>query len=447
MDSEASQGDHVLGSATSKTIERAVGRVLVGYDEIRDWQEDLYRDLHRHPELGHHETRSGSIAAQTLGDAGFEVHDKVGTTGVIGILRNGDGPVVLMRADMDALPMEEKTGLDYASRDHASTDHATDDSQNDVPVAHACGHDVHMACLMATARLMAAERDAWRGTFIALFQPAEEIATGAAAMVDGGLTSLIPKPDVALAQHVLAFPSGRVGVRSGAFLSAADSMRITVHGRGSHGSMPQLSVDPVVLAAMIVVRLQAIVAREIAPDDFAVLTVGSITAGTKSNIISDHAVLELNLRTYNDATRATLLAAIERVVRGECAASGSPQEPEFELYDQFPLTDNDPVASARVADAFRTHFGGDAFTIDRQSASEDFSELPNAFGIPYVYWGIGGVDPDAYAAAEAAGTVATTIPANHSPQFAPVIEPTLRTGTAAAVVAALAWLTPSESGR
>ncbi|TFB80735.1 amidohydrolase [Terrimesophilobacter mesophilus] len=416
--------------------------MLAGYLGIQPWQEDLYRDLHRHPELGHHETRSASIAATVLREAGFDVHDTIGTTGVVGVLRNGDGPVVLMRADMDALPMAEKTGLDYAS-----TDRATDDAQNDVPVAHACGHDVHMACLMAAARLMAAEHDSWSGTYIALFQPAEEIATGASAMVDGGLTTLIPKPDVALAQHVLAFPSGRVGVRPGAFLSGADSMRITVHGRGSHGSMPQLSVDPVVLAAMIVVRLQAIVAREIAPDDFAVLTVGRISAGTKSNIISDHAVLELNLRTYSDATRSALLAAIERVVRGECAASGSPLEPEFELYDHFPLTDNDSAASSRVDTAFRTHFGAEAFTIDRQSASEDFSEMPNAFGSPYVYWGIGGVDPGAYAAAEAAGTVATTIPANHSPQFAPVIEPTLRTGTAAAVVAAMAWLAHPESGR
>nr|WP_221625385.1 amidohydrolase [Homoserinimonas aerilata] len=400
---------------------------------MQAWQEGLYKDLHRHPELGHHEVRTASVAAEALRGFGFEVHEKIGTTGVVGVLRNGDGPTVLMRADMDALPMAEKTGLDYAS-----TETTTDDSGAGTAVMHACGHDIHVACLLGAAKLFAGAMDAWQGTFVALFQPAEEVATGATAMVDGGVTKLVPKPDVALAQHVLAFPSGRVGVRPGPFLSGADSMRVTVYGRGSHGSMPQLSVDPVVLAAMIVVRLQAVVAREIAPDEFAVLTVGRIAGGSKSNIISDHAVLELNIRSYSEQTRATLLAAIERVVRGECAASGSPQEPEFEIYDHFPLTDNDADATARVDAAFRAHFGGDAFTIDRQSASEDFSEIPRAFGVPYVYWGIGGTDPEVYAAAEAAGTVSTTIPANHSPQFAPVIEPTLRAGTA--VVAALAWL-------
>jgi hippurate hydrolase len=204
--------------------------------------------------------------------------------------------------------------------------------------------------------------------------------------------------------------------------------------------MPQLSIDPVVLAAMIVVRLQTIVAREVAPGEFAVLTVGQVAAGTKSNIISDHAVMEVNIRAYSDHTCAQLISAIERVVKGECIASVSPKDPRFELYDQYPLTSNDPRVTATVAAAFKDHFGDRAFTAPRQSASEDFSRIPDAFGIPYTYWGLGGIDAKQWHAAEAAGTLATDIPANHSPRFAPVIQPTVHTGTTAIVVAALAWL-------
>jgi hippurate hydrolase len=251
---------------------------------------------------------------------------------------------------------------------------------------------------------------------------------------------MVPKPDVALAQHVLPFAAGTVGTRPGPFLSSGDSMRVTVWGRGSHGSMPQLSVDPVVLASMIVVRLQSIVAREVTPGEFAVLTVGRLSAGSKSNIISDHAVLELNIRTFSETTRTTIVNAIRRIVEGECSASGSPKPPTFELYDHYPVTDNDPDATAAVSAAFCQYFGDRAFAIDRQSASEDFSEIPDALGVPYTYWGVGCIDAATYAKAEAAGTVSKDIPANHSPGFAPVIEPTLETGTAAAVVAALAWL-------
>jgi len=409
--------------------------VLSGQDGFATWQADLYRAFHRHPELGNQEVGTAATVDRLLTGFGFDVREKIGTTGVVGILKNGDGPTVLMRADMDALPMAEETGLPYAS-----TDTAADDAGNTVPVAHACGHDVHVASLLGAARLLAAERAAWSGTFVALFQPAEELADGAHRMVESGLAGLIPKPDVALAQHVLAFPAGRVGTRNGAILSSADSLRITVYGRGSHGSMPQLSVDPVVLASMIVIRLQQIVSREVPPGEFAVLTVGRISSGSKSNIISDHAVLELNIRTFNRDTRELVLNAVKRIVTGECLASGSPKDPEFELYDHYPLTENDPGATARVSSAFREYFGDQAFTIDRQSASEDFSEIPDALGVPYTYWGIGGADPQLYAKAEAAGTVLTDIPGNHSPKFAPVITPTLQTGTAAIVVAACAWL-------
>jgi amidohydrolase len=431
---EHSRSDTV-SSNLETTADSPAARVLSGQDGIKDWQEDAYRTIHQHPELSNQELHTAAMAAGALRDAGYEVHDKIGTTGVVGMLRNGNGPTVLMRADMDALPMEEETGLSYASADHQ-----TDSSGQAVPVAHSCGHDVHVASLMGAARLLATEKSAWHGTFIPLFQPAEELGNGADEMVKGDLATLIPKPDVALAQHVLAYPSGSVGTLAGPFLSTAASMRITVHGRGSHGSMPQLSIDLVVLAAMIVVRLQAIVAREVAPGEFAVLTVGQVTAGTKSNIIPDHAVIELNIRAYGESTRSLLIKAIERVVRGECMASGSPKDPEFELYDQYPLTTNNPEATARVAAAFKDHFGDRAFTAPRQSASEDFSLIPDALGVPYTYWALGGTDARKWHQAEAAGTLATDIPANHSPHFAPAIEPTLQTGTAAIVVAALAWL-------
>ncbi|WP_022884749.1 amidohydrolase [Glaciibacter superstes] len=409
--------------------------VLAGQAGIRDWQENVYKTLHQHPELGHQEVKTAATVADALRDFDYDVHEKIGTTGVVGILRNGDGPVVLMRADMDALAIKETTGLPYAS-----TDHTTDAAGNQIPVMHACGHDVHVACLLGAGRLLSERTDAWHGTYIALFQPAEEVADGAEAMLTAGLADLIPRPDVALAQHVLPFSAGRVGTRPGAFLSSGDSMRVTVWGRGSHGSMPHLAVDPVVLASMIVVRLQAIVAREVTPGEFAVLTVGRIQGGSKSNIISDHAVLELNIRTFNDVTRTMIVEAIHRIVEGECAASGSPKPPTFELYDHYPVTDNDPDATKTVTDAFRRHFGDRAFTIDRQSASEDFSEIPDALKVPYTYWGVGGIDPAELAKAETAGTVSSDIPANHSSNFAPLIGPTIETGTAAAVVAALAWL-------
>jgi hippurate hydrolase len=420
------------GEATSEV---SVSRVLAGQAAIREWQEEVYRAIHRHPELSNQEVHTAAAAADTLRKAGYEVHDKVGTTGVVGILHNGNGPTVLVRADMDALPMKEDTGLPYAS-----TDHQTDGSGQDVPVAHSCGHDMHVASLMGAARLLAENRSAWQGTFIPLFQPGEEVGTGAEEMVKGGLASLIPKPDVALAQHVLAYPAGTVGTHPGPFLSTAASLRITVHGRGSHGSMPQLSIDPVMLASMIVVRLQGIVAREVGPDDFAVLTVGHFEAGTKSNIIPDHAVIELNIRAYSDSMRTQLIEAVKRVVKGECAASGSPNDPEFELYDEYPLTSNNPEVTAKVAAAFKEHFGDQAITTPRQSASEDFSLIPDALGVPYTYWALGGIDAKKWHQAAAAGRVASDIPANHSPKFAPVIEPTLQTGTAAIVVAALAWL-------
>jgi hippurate hydrolase len=417
-------------SATS-----SASSVLAGLNTVRDWQEELYRDLHQHPELSHQERRTAEKVRERLEPDGFEVHDGLGGTGVVGLLGNGDGPAVLLRADMDALPVRETTGLPYAS-----TATATDASGNDVPVAHACGHDLHVACLLGAATLLADASGQWSGTLVALFQPAEETADGAKGMVDDGLSDLIPTPDVALAQHVLPAPAGDLGTRAGPALSAADSMRITVHGRGGHGSMPQATVDPVVLAAMIVVRLQSVVSRETPPGETAVLTVGSIQAGAKSNVIPDNAVLRLNIRTYSGETRNQVLDAIRRIVTAECQASGCPADPEFELFESFPLTENDASATETVASAFGDFFGEKAGTMGRQTASEDFSDIPVALGVPYAYWGLGGIDPDTYHKAVAAGRTNQDIPVNHSPEFAPVVQPTMDAGTQALVVAALAWL-------
>jgi amidohydrolase len=409
--------------------------VLAGLDGIRGWQEDFYRDLHQHPELSHQEHRTAKLAADKLRGWGYEVRDGIGGTGVVGVLRNGIGPTVLMRADMDALPVEEATGLPYAS-----TVRATDAAGAAVPVMHACGHDVHVTCLLGAAALLAGGTRHWNGTMITLFQPAEEVGDGASGMVDDGLTDVVPSVDVALAQHVLPAPAGHVGTHRGPVLSAADSMRITLYGRGAHGSMPQAAVDPVVLAAMIVVRLQTIVSREVAPTDTVVLTIGSIRSGTKSNVIGDHAVLELNLRTYDESTRDAVLAAIHRIVIAECQASNSPRDPVFELYDRFPLTVNDDAVTERVSDAFAGFFGERFQPMAAQSASEDFSDIPKALGAPYTYWGIGGIDEHLYRDAVEAGRVSQDIPVNHSPSFAPVIQPTLDTGTQALVIAALAYL-------
>jgi amidohydrolase len=245
--------------------------VLTGLDQVRGWMEDFYRHLHEHPELSHQESDTAASVAQRLRGDGYQVTSGVGGTGVIGILRNGEGPTVLLRADMDALPVQEETGLAYASEATA-----VDGQGTTVPVMHACGHDVHVTALLGAAALMAAAKDQWSGVLVVLFQPAEEVGDGARGMVQDGLAALVGTVDVALAQHVLPMPAGIVGTRAGAVLSAADSMRVTVHGRGAHGSMPQAAIDPVVLAAMIVVRLQAVISREIAPTEPAVLTVGSI---------------------------------------------------------------------------------------------------------------------------------------------------------------------------
>jgi amidohydrolase len=387
---------------------------------------ELYRDLHRHPELAFHETRTADIAAGRLRAAGYDVIERIGGTGVVGVIRNGDGPTVLLRADMDALPVIEDTGLDYAS---------TVDG-----IMHACGHDVHVACLVGAAERLAETGDEWSGTVIALFQPAEEAGNGAQAMIDDGLYTKVPVPDVVLGQHVGPAPAGLLGAHPGPAFAGANSIDITVYGRGGHGSRPETTVDPIVLAAAIVLRLQTIVAREVAPQETAVVTVGRIVAGTKNNIIPDIASLGLTVRAFTESARIRILEAIERIVRGEASASGAP-EPHIHYAESFPVLENDARGTERTNDAFRAAFGiNSVLDPGEVSGSEDVGLLATAAGAPIVYWILGGADSASYLAAAAAGTLDRDVPSNHSPHFAPVIEPTLRRGVDALVAAARAWL-------
>lgn len=400
-------------------------RIFDDLDDILSRQRALYRELHQHPELSLQEHHTAQRVEAELGKLDVEVQ-RIGGTGVVGVLRNGDGPVVLARADTDALPVSEQTDLEYASQVEG--------------VMHACGHDMHVATLLGAVEVLAMNTAAWSGTYIAVFQPAEETAAGAQAMLDDGLVNKIPRPNVALSQHVTPTEAGTIGTSAGPVLSAGDSLNITVHGQGAHGSMPHNSVDPVVLASSIVLQLQTVVSRQTQPGEFAVVTVGALNAGTKSNIIPDRAELLLNLRTYDEAVRQRIMASIERIVHGLREAAGAPRPPKFSYYDQFPLTNNDDTVNTTVTDAFTEFFGADAvYETKPYTASEDFSRIPDAFGIPYTYWFIGSVEAQKYQRAVEQGTVAQDIPANHSPAFAPDIDPTLEIGIQTQVVAALAY--------
>ena len=401
-----------------------------------EWVE-LYQDLHRHPELSFQEHRTAGIVADRLLQLGFDVTRGVGETGVVGVLRSGEGPVVLLRADMDALPVEEKTGLPYAS-----TQRGTDAQGNDVPVAHACGHDVHVTCLLAACAELAASPDTWSGTLLAVFQPAEELGAGANAMVADGLFERFPKPVVVLGQHVAPLPGRVIGLHTGPTYAATDSMRVVLHGRGAHGSMPHASVDPVVMAAATVMRLQTIVSREVSPAETAVVTVGKLTAGTKANIIPDQAEIVLNIRTYSAEVRRTVIDAIKRIARGEAAASGAKVEPDFEVFDSLDIVVNDAAGVARTLPALQAA-GASVIDPGPVPGSEDVGVLAIAAGAPCVYWMLGGADPGLFVGlttVEQLVELVVTLPSNHSPLYAPVVEPTLTIGTAALVSAAREWL-------
>ncbi len=401
----------------------AVQKILSDLDETQAEREKQYKYFHQHPELSMKEDHTAQTIIDILSKAGIETK-RVGKTGVVAEIKNGEGPVVAMRADIDALPIKENSGKDYTS-----TVSTQDENGKTVGVSHACGHDFHISSLLGALKAFNKHKDAWRGTYIGVFQPGEETAQGAKSLVENGITRIIPKPDVYLGQHVLgAIPAGTVGIQSGAFLTTAASIRVHIFGKGSHGSMPELSVDPVIVASSIVLKLQTIVSRELAAKDYAIVTVGAINAGSKSNIIPDDAELLINTRTYSEDTQKFVHSAIERIVRGECELARCPKKPEFTYYDRYPLTNNDQNSSLRVRKAFDEYFGEDSVNISRASASEDFSIVANAFNTPYAYWGLGGFEDMKNA------------PGNHNPAFAPDLQPTLNRGLESAVVAACAWL-------
>jgi hippurate hydrolase len=386
----------------------------------------LYLDLHQSPELSTHETQTAAKLAGRLRGLGYEVTEHVGGTGIVAILKNGAGPTVMLRTELDALPVEEKTGLAYASKVRSK-----DDAGHDVPVAHACGHDLHMAALVATATIMAHSKDTWHGTLMLIGQPAEETIGGAKGMIADGLMKRFPKPDFAVALHVgNLLPAGVVGITPGIYNTNADSLRITIYGKGGHGSAPHTAIDPIVIAARTILALQTIASREVKPGEMAVVTVGYIQAGTKNNIIPDHAELGLTVRTNKAEVRQQVLAAIARITKAEAEAGGAPRPPLIEHYEATDVVYNDPALAQRLRGVLESALGKEnVVTAEPITASEDFSYYVEQ-GIPGFYFSLGGADPEKLAQAKAEGTM---LPSNHSPLFAPDVDPALHTGIAAEV--------------
>jgi hippurate hydrolase len=399
---------------------------------LRDDLADLYRDLHAHPELSFAEHRTAAEAARRASGLGYDVTTGIGGTGVVARLVNGDGPTVLLRADMDALPVREQTGLPYASTVR------TDDGTS---VMHACGHDMHVTWLIGALDLLARTRDQWSGTVLAVFQPAEESGAGAQAMVDDGLFDRFAKPDVVLGQHVGPLAADMVAVHAGPALAATDAWRVRLHGRGGHSSRPETTVDPVVMAAAITMRLQTVVSREIAGGESAVVTVGSIQAGSRHNVIPDDAELQINMRTFDPRVRDRVVGAVRRIIMAEAAASGADRDPDIEVIETFPVMTNDHAAVAKTTASLRDALGADKILDPGpMTASEDVGILATAAGAPLCYWFTGGIEPAAFWKALEQGAFERDIPSNHSPRFAPLIEPTLHTGLIALTTAARAWL-------
>jgi len=395
-------------------------------DSVYSDAHTFYVELHEHPELSGHEVQTAAKLADRLRAAGYDVTEHVGGTGVVAILKNGTGPTIMLRTELDALPVEEKTGLPYASKVHSK-----DDSGRDVPVMHACGHDLHMASLLATAEIMARSKNTWHGTLMLIGQPAEETLGGADGMIRDGLFKRFAKPDVAVALHVgNEHPAGVVGIVPGIYDTNSDSVRITIYGKGGHGSAPHRGVDPIVIAARTILTLQTIVSREIKPGEMAVVTVGYIHAGTKNNIIPDQAELGLTIRTFKQDVRKQILAAIERISKAEAAAGNAPREPLIERYEWTDSVYNNPALADRLQAPLEAALGKSNVVIAEPiTASEDFSYFVNQ-GVPGFYFSLGGADPMKYSEAKSAGT---TLPSNHSPLFAPDVDPALHTGIAAEV--------------
>ncbi len=383
-------------------------------------------NLHQSPELSSHETETAAKLAARLRSLGYEVTEHVGGTGIVAILKNGAGPTIMLRTELDALPVEEKTGLSYASKVHTK-----DDAGHDVPVAHACGHDLHMATIVGTAAVMAQSKNTWHGTLMLIGQPAEETITGAQAMIDDGLLKRFPRPDVAVALHVgNTLPAGKIGIASGTYDANADSLRMTIYGKGGHGSAPHTTIDPIVIAARTILALQTIPSREVKPGEMVVITVGYIQAGTKNNIIPDQAELGLTVRTYKAEVRKQVLAAIERITKAEAEAAGATRAPTIDRNEWTDSVYNDPALAQRLRAPLEAALGKDNVVAEEpHTGSEDFSRFVEQ-GIPGFYLTLGGANPEKFEQARAAGVA---LPSNHSSLFAPDADPALHTGIAAEV--------------
>ncbi len=396
---------------------------------------DLYTHLHTHPELSFHEADTAATLASELEALGFAVTTQVGGHGLVGVLENGEGPTVLLRTDLDALPVKEQTGKAYAS-----TVTATDDAGNTVPVMHACGHDVHMTVFVGTARQLVEQRDRWAGTLVMIGQPAEERGAGARAMLADGLFERFPRPDYNLALHgSAALPAGSIGYTEGYALASVDSVDIKVFGVGGHGAYPHTTKDPVVLSAQIINALQTLVARVIPPVEPGVVTVGSIHGGTKHNIIPDEVQLQLTVRAYSEKTRNTLIEGIRQVARGQAVAAGLPEDklPEVTVQDEHTRsTYNDPALVQRVVAVLETSLGAEQVqSVPAVMGGEDFSEygLTDPKIPSFIYW-LGGVEPRTWQAAQSSGE---SLPSLHSPFFAPDAPLAIETGVQAMTAAAL----------
>ncbi|MGJ7459335.1 amidohydrolase [Halomonas sp. MA07-2] len=423
-------------------VKGAIGaQVEATFDDIQS----LYQQLHQSPELPFQEHKTSARLAEALEELGYEVTRGVGGTGVVALLRNGEGPTVMLRGDMDALPIKEETGLDFASRETAVAEDG-----NEVPLMHACGHDLHSSCVVGAAAVMAGVRAHWSGTLMLICQPAEEIFGGARAMLDDGLYTRFPRPDVVLGQHNMPALAGTVGHIAGGAMAACTNLAVKIHGAGGHGSMPAQAVDPVVIAAHVVTRLQTIVSREVPPEETVVVTVGKLHAGTQANIIPHSAELEINIRSFDNTLHTRVVDAIERIIRAECEAGRSPTPPEFRVLNETISLHNDATAVERVRRAHAEHFGeASLYAMPRLNGSEDFPFFGNAeaggFGgedIPCVYWFIGATPESRWV--ETPGTSVAEkmrqLEMPHSPYYFPGNPVTLRTGIEAMAAGALAYL-------
>ncbi|KAE8336556.1 hypothetical protein BDV24DRAFT_178438 [Aspergillus arachidicola] len=390
---------------------------------------NIYKDLHLHPELPCQEKRTASVVAERLKTVGFEVQRGIGGYGVVGILRNGKGQTVLLRKELDALPIKEQTGLPYASKvEQVDADGITKG------VMHACAHDIHMTCCWGRGALLYDARKSWSGTLVVLFQPNEERLLGAKAMIDDGLFQKIPLPSVCLAQHYVPTKSGTIAVNPGHVLGYLHSLKVRVYGRGAHGATPQLAIDPVVLAANIITRLQTIVSREIDSKEPVVIGCGTFHAGTDASIIPDYADFQLDVRTFSENTQKLVKAAVERIIRKEREVAGSPTAPRIVTVASSPVIDNDAVATSQFTRVLEWYYGSRASEVVQEMppdiVADDFVLLalpPGRKPIPYVYWNIGVTDPETWERANREGKL-LDLPPTHSAMYAPTIELTLRTG-------------------